>query len=67
MSVLWALPPIIILAGVVAIVLVLRQAATVAAELRLHLTQLGEVREAVVALRAETAVSRATLERVRHQ
>lgn len=58
MSLLWAIPPLAVVAGALLLVLQLRAVQEEAEALERHLRHLGEVRVAVRHLRAEAAALR---------
>lgn len=65
MNPLWALPVAVLLAGVVVIFHVLRDARDAASELHSQLLQLGQVQVAVARVRTEAAGTRDRVEALR--
>ena len=65
MSLLWAVPPLAVVAAVVIVLQQLRQMADATADLGMQLRRLEEVRVAVAHVRAESAEARATLQALR--
>ena len=55
MAVLWGLPPLILILGVLAAAAIAREAGDLTAGLRDELTRLGEIQAAVAEVRAESA------------
>jgi hypothetical protein len=65
MSVLWVLPLIVIAAGLVAVCVATREAASAAVELRSGFADLMDVRTALVALADEAGAARDEVDRMR--
>ena len=65
MSVLWVLPVVVIAAGLVAVFVATREAATAAVELRAGFAELLDVRTALVALAEEAGAARNEVDRLR--
>jgi hypothetical protein len=65
MSMLWAIPPVAVVVGMVIVIVGLRAIGTVTTELQRQLVQLAEVRTAVARLRDEQMLARTTFDRVR--
>ena len=65
MSLLWAVPPMAVIAAVVIVMLQLRDIADASADLNLQLRRLDEVRVAVATVRAESAATRASMQALR--
>ena len=66
-SVLWVLPLLCLTVGVVLVTLAMRESTRTAVALRDECARLGELRTALVDLRAEGDVARANLEHLRHR
>lgn len=64
MSLLWAVPPVAVAAGLVLAVLQLRAMADATADLATQLHRLEEVRVAVATVRAESAATRSSRRRL---
>ena len=67
MNPLWAVPAIVLLLGMGAIFVVLRQAHQAAIDLHRGLVRFGEVRVALATVRDEAAVARDSFEGLRHR
>ena len=67
MSLLWAVPPVAVAAATVIVLLQLRSMADATADLGAQLRRLDEVRVAVATVRAESAATRANLQRLRQR
>lgn len=65
MSLLWAVPPVAMVLGVVLVLTQLREITDAADGIGAELRRLDEVRVAVEAVRAESAEARASLHRLR--
>lgn len=66
MSLVWAVPPVAVVAGTLLLLLQLRAIGEATADLAVQLRRLDEVRGAVAVVRAESAATREHLRRVRH-
>jgi len=67
MSMLWLLPPVILLAGMVATLLLFRSIERARLDLRDDLVRIGEVRAAVALVRVESGRTRAAFQRLPRQ
>lgn len=65
MSLLWAVPPVAFMAAMVLVLMQLREITVAADGIGDQLRRLDEVRAAVAAVRAESAETRASLQRLR--
>jgi uncharacterized membrane protein len=65
MSLLWTVPPIAVAVAAVILLVQLRSMAEAAADLGVQLRRIDEVRVAVAAVRAESAATRAAVDRLR--
>lgn len=65
MSLLWAVPPVVIAAATLLLIVQLRAIQGVTEDLSGQLRRLDEVRGAVAAVRAESAATRARVQRLR--
>jgi hypothetical protein len=65
MSLLWAIPPVAVVVGMVVVVIGLRAIGSIATEVQQQLVQLAEVRAAVARVRDEQMTTQTTLERIR--
>jgi hypothetical protein len=65
MSLLWAIPPVAVVVGMIVVVIGLRTIGSVAAEVQRQLVQLAEMRAAVAQVRDEQMTMSTTLERLR--
>lgn len=65
MSLLWAVPPVAVAAATMLLLLQLRAIQSAADDLGSQLRRLDEVRAAVATVRAESAATRAQLQRLR--
>jgi cytochrome c-type biogenesis protein CcmH/NrfF len=65
MSLLWIVPVVVLGAGAVAILAVLRQTDEAVADLRAQLVRFGDVRMAMARVRADAAKARDSLEGLR--
>jgi hypothetical protein len=67
MSLIWAIPAMVAVIGVVVAMIGLRAVGVAAEDLEEQLHRLGEVRLAVVTLRDESAAARANLRNIRRR
>ena len=67
MSMLWLLPPVILLAGMVATLLLFRSIERARLDVRDDLVRIGEVRAAVALVRVESGRTRAAFQRLPRQ
>lgn len=65
MSLLWAVPPVAVATAVVIVLVQLRHLGTAAADLRVELQRVTEVRTAVLELRASTTEVRTSIHGLR--
>lgn len=65
MSLLWAVPPVAVATAVVIVLVQLRHLGAAAGDLRLELQRMGEVRAAVLELRAATTDARRSVQGLR--
>lgn len=67
MSLIWILPPTILLVGAFGLLRILRTTEVAARDIYRQLLGMDEVREAVVEVRVESARTRATMEQLRRR